>query len=83
MSAEGGLSHDCNEKPNDLNLRGFTMTGDSPIVEEVRERRRILSERYGHDLQKYYEHLRELQSQYASRLVNQLTVIRSSGQKTK
>lgn len=59
------------------------MTCDSPIVEEVRERRRILSERYGHDLQKYYEHLRELQLQYASRLVNQITVIKSSGQKTK
>jgi wyosine [tRNA(Phe)-imidazoG37] synthetase (radical SAM superfamily) len=49
----------------------------------VRERRRILSERYGHDLQKYYEHLREIQSQYASRLVNQITVIRSSGQTAK
>ncbi|MGD0653879.1 MAG: hypothetical protein ABSA16_06005 [Thermoguttaceae bacterium] len=59
------------------------MTGDSPIVEEVRQRRRILSECYGHDLQKYYEHLREMQSQYASRLVNQITVIRSSGQTAK
>ena len=62
-------------------VKGFVMTGDSPIVEEVRARRCILSERYGHDLQKYYEHLREIQSQYASRLVNQITVIRASGQK--
>ena len=59
------------------------MTGDSAIVEEVRERRCILSERYGHDLRKYYEHLRELQSQYASRLVNQITVIRSPGRTAK
>jgi len=59
------------------------MIGDSPIVEEVRQRRSILSERYEHNLQKYYEHLRELQSQYASRLVNQITVIRSSGRTAK
>jgi hypothetical protein len=53
------------------------MIADSPIVEEVRKRRCELSERFGHDLRAYYEHLREVQNQYRSRIVGQVTVVRS------
>jgi hypothetical protein len=53
------------------------MNADSPIVDEVRKRRCALSERFGHDLRAYYEHLRELQKKYPTRLVGQLTVVRS------
>ena len=53
------------------------MSADGPIVEEVRERRRQISERYDHDLNKYFEHLREVQQQYRDRLVDQVTVVRS------
>ncbi len=40
------------------------MSADSPIVEEVRERRRRISELFGDDLDKYFKHLREIQEQY-------------------
>lgn len=52
------------------------MSSDSAIVDEVRRRRQELSERYGHDLRRYAEHLRELESQHAARVVSQLTVVR-------
>jgi len=51
------------------------MRADSLIVEEVRKRRSELSERFGHDIRAYYEHLREVQDKYRSRIVSQLTVI--------
>ena len=53
------------------------MSADSPIVEEVRKRRCELSERFGHDLRAYYEHLREVQANHQSRVVDQITVVRS------
>ena len=53
------------------------MSADSPIVEEVRKRRRELSERFGNDLRAYHEHLREVQAKYQSRVVDQITVVRS------
>jgi hypothetical protein len=53
------------------------MSLDSPIVDEVRKRRSELSERFGHDLRAYYEHLREVQEKYRTRVVGQLTVVRS------
>jgi len=53
------------------------MSLDSPIVEEVRKRRCELSERFGHDLRSYYEHLQEVQAKYQSRIVSQITVIPS------
>ena len=53
------------------------MKSDSIIVDEVRKRRCELSERFGHDLRAYYEHLREVQDKYKTRVVNQLTVVRS------
>ena len=53
------------------------MIADSPIVEEVRKRRCELSERFGNDLRAYYEHLREVQAKYESRVVGQITVVRS------
>ena len=51
------------------------MRADSLIVEEVRKRRSELSERFRHDIHAYYEHLREVQDKYQSRIVNQLTVV--------
>jgi hypothetical protein len=54
------------------------MIADSPIVEEVRRRRHELSERFGHDLTAYYEHICEVQAKYQSRLVDQITVVRSA-----
>jgi hypothetical protein len=53
------------------------MNADSPIVEEVRKRRCELSEKFGNDLRAYYEHLREVQGKYQTRLVSQLTVVRA------
>lgn len=35
------------------------MSDDSPIVQEVRERAVRAEERFGHDLHKYCEHLRQ------------------------
>ena len=51
------------------------MTSDSPIVEEVRQRRHRISERFGHDLQAYYRHLKELEEKYRDRVVSQITVV--------
>jgi hypothetical protein len=51
------------------------MITDSPIVAEVRKRRCQLSERFGHDLRAYGEHLREVQAQYRSCVVGQVTVV--------
>lgn len=51
------------------------MSSDSPIVEEVRRRRHEISERFGHDLQAYYHHLKELEEKYRDRVVSQITVV--------
>ena len=51
------------------------MNSDSPIVEEVRQRRSNISAQFDHDLNKYYEHLARVQSSYGTRLVNQVTVV--------
>jgi phosphoserine phosphatase len=53
------------------------MKDDSPIVEEVRRRRMEISARFDHDLEKYAAHLKEVERQYADRVVNQVTVIRA------
>jgi hypothetical protein len=52
------------------------MSADSPIVEEVRRRRHEISQRYGHDLQRYAEHLREIEEKHRDRIVSQVTVVR-------
>ena len=51
------------------------MSTDGPIVDEVRRRRHAISERYGHDLQAYGRHLKELAKKYKSRVVSQVTVV--------
>ena len=53
------------------------MAGDSPIVDEVRKRRYEISERFGHDLDAYCKHLREEEAKHRSRIVDQLTSVRS------
>jgi hypothetical protein len=52
------------------------MKSDSPIVEKVRRRRMEISARFGHDLEKYLVHLRDIELQYRERVVSQVTVIR-------
>jgi hypothetical protein len=54
------------------------MSADSPIVEEVRKRRHEISERFGHDLQAYARHLKEIEDKYRSRVVSQVTVVAAS-----
>ena len=51
------------------------MTSDSEIVEEVRKRRREISERHGHDLKTYAKHLKEIEQAHRGRLVSQITVV--------
>lgn len=51
------------------------MATDSVIVQEVRQRAMDISARYDHDLEKYYEHLRQCQAASADRLVSQLRVV--------
>lgn len=53
------------------------MKADTAIVEEVRSRRRQISERFGHDLRAYTRHLREIQEKSRDRhpIVNQVTVV--------
>jgi hypothetical protein len=48
---------------------------DGPIVDEVRRRRSEISARFGDDLDRYVDHLLELQEQYRDRLVSQITVV--------
>ena len=54
------------------------MTAESVIVEEVRRRRSELSQRHGHDVRTYAEHIRKLQAEHAERLVSQVTVVPSA-----
>ncbi len=53
------------------------MNEDTPIVEEVRKRRREISARFGHDLQAYARHLREIEQKNRERhpVVRQVTVV--------
>jgi len=51
------------------------MKSDSPIVDEVRQRRHAISERFGHDLGAYADYLKELEKKYKSRVVSQVTVV--------
>ena len=48
---------------------------DSPIVDEVRERRSEISRRYGDDLVEYGKHLMDIQEAYRARLVSQIAVV--------
>ena len=59
------------------------MSRESPIVEEIRERCLRISEEFGHDLRKYAEHLKEVESKYPERLVNQITVVKASDNSNK
>jgi len=40
-----------------------------PLIEEVRARRRELSERFGNDVNRLCDHLAEIEKQYAGRVV--------------
>lgn len=42
-----------------------------PLIDEVRALRRTISDFYGNDVDRLYEHLRDVQCQYASRGVSQ------------
>jgi len=49
-------------------------SSDGPIVSEVRERARKISERFANDPRKYLEHLKAAQQANPSHLVGQMTV---------
>lgn len=51
------------------------MSKDSPIVKEVRKRAMEISARSGHDLNRYFQHLQEVQKRFGDRLVSQITVV--------
>lgn len=51
------------------------MTGDGPIVDEVRRCRTEISARFGDDLRRYGEYVRKQQQIYGDRLVSQITVV--------
>jgi hypothetical protein len=51
------------------------MNADSSIVEEVRERRRQISDRFGHDLKAYARYLKDIEEKHRSRVVSQVTVV--------
>jgi hypothetical protein len=53
------------------------MNSDSAVVEEVRNRAMVISARYDHDLRRYAEHLREVEREHESLVVDQVTVVRS------
>lgn len=55
---------------------------DGPLVEEVRQRRHEISAEHDHDIRRYGEHLMKWQERFADRLVDQITVVRSSGDGT-
>ncbi|RJP32719.1 MAG: hypothetical protein C4547_13460 [Phycisphaerales bacterium] len=54
------------------------MSADGPIVEEVRQRRHEISERFGHDLKAYAEHLKRVEEKYRDQVVSQITVVPST-----
>jgi hypothetical protein len=53
------------------------MIEESPIVREVREHAMQIEERFGHDLHKYCEYLREQEKKHPDRVVDQIAVVRS------
>jgi hypothetical protein len=53
------------------------MIEESPIVREVRERALQIEARFGHDLHKYCDHLREQENKHHDRIVDQNAVVRS------
>jgi hypothetical protein len=57
------------------------MTEDSVIVQEVRQRAAQISERFGHDLHKYCEYLREQEKKHPEKMVDQIAVVQSASLK--
>jgi hypothetical protein len=53
------------------------LESDNEIVAEIRERAAAISARFGNDPRKYLEYLKEKQRTHGSRLVGQITVVRS------
>jgi hypothetical protein len=51
------------------------MNDDSPIVDEVRQRRMEISKQFDHDLERYVKHLMQYQERFRDRLVSQITVV--------
>jgi hypothetical protein len=54
------------------------MSEESPVVQEVRDRAMKISERFGHDLHRYCQFLRERERKNPQRVVSQITVVRPS-----
>jgi hypothetical protein len=60
--------------PNDTNL-------PDPVIDEVRDVRRKISARFGHDPRRLVEHYIELQKQHADRLEGRPESIEAGGAK--
>lgn len=60
--------------PNKSNSVDIDVTLD-PVVEEVRERGRILTERFNNDPQKLFEQLRYLAQKHPEKIVGQLRIV--------
>jgi hypothetical protein len=58
-------------------LGGRTTMEESRIVREVRERATQIEARFGHDLHKYCEYLREQEKEHPDHMVDQIAVVRS------
>ena len=53
------------------------MSPESRIVEEVRERAMKISAKFGHDLHRYAQHLKEVEKQHSEQVVDQITVVKT------
>ncbi len=55
-------------------------TQNDPVIDEVREVRHLISERFGHDPAKLVAYYMELQKKFRNRLLNTAKPAESSGQ---
>lgn len=53
-----------------MNQKRNEVSEPDPLIDEVRGIRRSISDRYGNDVDRLYAHLRDVQRQYAGRIVS-------------
>ncbi|HYU34219.1 MAG TPA: hypothetical protein VEW48_18855 [Thermoanaerobaculia bacterium] len=56
-------------------------TMDDPVIDEIREVRHRISERFGHDPEKLVAHYMEFQKQYEDRLIKPVEAVEPTGSK--
>ena len=57
------------------------MSWSDPVVEEVRERGRKLTARFGNDVGRLFRYLRRREAEHPERLVDQIKVVKSSSKR--